>query len=34
MFYAISITVLFLILKFYGKTLPAEPSELSGVESP
>jgi Na+/H+ antiporter NhaC len=33
MFYAISITVLFLILKFYGKTLPAEPSELSGVES-
>ncbi len=33
MFYALSITILFLILKFYGKKLPTEPSELSGVES-
>ena len=31
--YAFSITALFLILKFYGKLLPAEPSELKGVES-
>ena len=31
--YAFSITALFLILKFYGKLLPVEPSELKGVES-
>ncbi|MBT3227855.1 MAG: Na+/H+ antiporter NhaC family protein [Candidatus Marinimicrobia bacterium] len=33
MFYALSITALFLILKFYGKSLPLEPSEPTGVET-
>lgn len=31
--YALSITALFLILKFYGKMLPQEPFDVEGVES-